>query len=186
MAKRLTTLLILAALVAAPPVLQKIVAAIPPLVSGYPLLVASDRRQAPGPFQFSDERGSSLTFADFRGRYVLANVWATRCPPCRKEMPSLDKLKPILERQANISVIAISIDQAGFEQLRAFYKVLGIKNLQLFRGSQADVLSAMGIVGIPATVLLNPQGEEIGRLVGPTKWDDPEVIAGIRGLAHKQ
>ena len=83
-------------------------------------------------------------------------------------------------------MIAISIDQAGFEQLRAFYKVLGIKNLQLFRGSQDDVLSAMGIVGIPATVLLNPQGEEIGRLTGPTKWDDPDVITGIRRLIHKQ
>ena len=115
----------------------------------------------------TDGRGRDLTLAAFRGRTVLLNIWATWCPPCRAEMPTLDRL------QANLGgpefhVVALSIDRGGLETVRAFYADIGIKHLDL------------GVAGLPTTLLVSAQGREVARKLGPAEWDSPSAISQIK------
>lgn len=131
------------------------------------------------PFKFTDAIGRSETLAKFAGRNVLLNVWATWCPPCREELPSFDRLRAVLHKNLDIAVIAISVDDVSIEQLYAFYDTLGIKYLEIYRGAQDAVMSALAVRGLPTTIMLNAEGLEVARLVGPTKWDDPKVLDGV-------
>ena len=176
MNKRWGGLLVLAGLALFPIVMQFGIASLKTYVSGNPHLQVRAKPRTIGDLEFSDSKGKRLALADLKGRHVLLNVWATWCPPCRKEMPSLDRLKPILERDSDISVVALSVDSAGFEQLQAFYDTYGLKNLGLFRGDEQTVMGALAIGGLPTTLLLDHQGQEVARLIGPTEWDAPDVI----------
>ena len=75
-----------------------------------------------------------------------------------------------------------SFDQAGFEQLQAFYDTYGLKNLALYRGDEQTVMGALAVNGLPTTLLLDHQGQEIARLIGPTEWDAPDVIANLETI----
>jgi len=176
---RLVALLVLVCIVLAPPAFQAMRNSLEAVISGYPSLTLLRSNSSPRPFEFVDESGLITTLAAFSGRNVLINVWATWCPPCREELPSFDRLKEILDKDSDIAVIALSVDPVSLPQLRAFYGALGIKTLKLYRGDQDEVLGALGIYGLPTTIMLNPQGLEIARLVGPTKWEDAGVIASI-------
>jgi thiol-disulfide isomerase/thioredoxin len=172
-------LLVLTVLVLLPIVVHSAVTSFRGHVLGNAYLQILAQPRAVEEFSFSDRHGRLRTLADLRGRYVLLNVWATWCPPCREEMPSLDRLKPILEKDTDITVVALSVDRAGFEQLQAFYDVHGVTNLALYRGDEQTVLSALSIHGLPTTLLLDRKGQEVARLIGPTDWGAPDVIENI-------
>lgn len=128
---------------------------------------------------FWDGEGKTLRIADFRGRVVLLNIWATWCGPCRHEMPTLDRLQAALGG-ADFEVVALSIDRAGSKVVEEFYAEIGIKHLALyidFFGKASGILKA---VGLPTTLLIDRDGREIGRLVGPAEWDTPEMLAFLR------
>ena len=125
---------------------------------------------------FTDERGRSVSLKDFRGRLVLLNVWATWCGPCRKEMPTLDRLQAQLGSD-RFQVVALSIDRAGAAAVQKFYAEIGARHLALFIDTTGRASSGLGLLGLPGTLLINPQGDEIGRLIGPAEWDSPEMIA---------
>lgn len=128
---------------------------------------------------FEDGAGRKLTLADFRGKFLLLNLWATWCPPCRKEMPALDRL----ERQLGgptFQVVALSIDLGGASAIRPFYEEADIRALALYADPSGQVASRLGAVGIPTTLLIDAAGREIGRVTGPAEWDSPEVVATIR------
>jgi hypothetical protein len=74
------------------------------------------------------------------------------------------------------------VDSVSFDQLRAFYSVIGISNLAIYRGDQDDILGALRIVGLPTTLLIDHDGQEIGRLTGPAIWDGPEIVAQLSAL----
>ncbi|MEP7173006.1 MAG: TlpA disulfide reductase family protein, partial [Aestuariivirga sp.] len=116
------------------------------------------------------------------GRHVLVNVWATWCPPCRKEMPALDRLQAKLGASPEPQVLAISVDAISFEQLQAFYSVNKIRNLAIFNGKESEILAATGIGGLPTTMLIDHDGNEIARLIGPTIWDAPELMDQLSAL----
>jgi len=127
----------------------------------------------------TDGRGRDLTLAAFRGRTVLLNIWATWCPPCRAEMPTLDRL------QANLGgpefhVVALSIDRGGLETVRAFYADIGIKHLDLYVSEQLRAMTALGVAGLPTTLLVSAQGREVARKLGPAEWDSPSAISQIK------
>lgn len=151
-------------------------------VKTQPLMDVHDSPVALGEVAFETPDGRTLTMADFKGQYVLVNAWATWCPPCRKEMPSLEKLQTFFSGNKKFRVIALSVDEVSFDQLRAFYGVLGITTMALYRGDQDEVMQAFGIRGFPTSFLLNPEGKEIARLVGPTYWDNQAVIGQLRQL----
>ncbi|HEX9811815.1 MAG TPA: TlpA disulfide reductase family protein [Burkholderiales bacterium] len=128
---------------------------------------------------FADENGREVTLEQFRGRVVLLNVWATWCVPCRKEMPTLDRLQAKLGGP-DFEVVALSIDQDGIAAVRKFYQEVGIKHLRIYNDPTADATARLNILGIPATLLVDRAGREVGRALGPAEWDAPDVIELIR------
>jgi thiol-disulfide isomerase/thioredoxin len=134
--------------------------------------------------QFQDSEGKDLTLADFRGKVVLLNIWATWCVPCRREMPTLDRLQAQLGGP-DFQVLALSIDRAGFEAITKFYAEVGVKHLGMYLDSSSQAAAALSAVGLP-TLLIDRDGREIGRLVGPAEWDSPDMIAFIQGYLAKE
>lgn len=136
--------------------------------------------EAPKPLpelQFTDSEGKSLSLTDFKGKVMLLNIWATWCAPCRKEMATLDRLQAALGGP-NFVVLPVSIDRKGMEAVTKFYAETGIQHLSRYVAPAANqVLDTLGVWGLPATFLVDDQGNELGRLIGPTEWDSPEMLA---------
>jgi thiol-disulfide isomerase/thioredoxin len=124
---------------------------------------------------FEDSTGSSLTLADFDGKLILLNVWATWCGPCREEMPTLDALQAELGG-TDFEVVALSIDRKGLEMVNNFYREVGIEHLAQYIDRTGMASAELGAVGIPTTLLIDRQGRELGRLVGEAEWDAPEMV----------
>jgi len=135
--------------------------------------------------QFQDSEGKGLTLADFRGKLILLNIWATWCLPCRQEMPTLDRLQAELGGP-DFQVLALSIDRGGFEAITKFYAEIGVKHLAMYLDSSTEAASTLGAVGLPTTLLIDRDGREIGRLVGPAEWDSSDMIAFIRSYLPKK
>lgn len=125
---------------------------------------------------FADETGKEQTMADYRGRFVLVNVWATWCFSCRTEMPDLDALQGKFDPE-KLLVMPLSIDRKGIDAVMPFYDKTGIKNLRIFLSSGVAAVHAFGERGIPFTILLDPDGNEAGRILGPVKWDADDFVA---------
>jgi thiol-disulfide isomerase/thioredoxin len=135
---------------------------------------------------FVDGAGQPRTIENFHGKVVLLNLWATWCGPCRTEMPTLDRLQAELGGP-DFEVIPLSIDRRGAEVVHKFYAELGIKHLNIYIDPSSKAAFALGFLGLPTTMLIDREGREIGRLVGPAEWDAPEVVALIKSLmADKQ
>jgi thiol-disulfide isomerase/thioredoxin len=124
---------------------------------------------------FKDGDGKDQALEAWRGKVVLVNMWATWCVPCRHEMPALDRLKAELGGK-DFDVLALSGDRGGLDKPRKFWADTGIKALGLYTGG-SDVQNALGVIGLPTTLLLDRTGREIGRLVGPAEWASPEAKA---------
>ena len=130
---------------------------------------------------FIDGDGRELTLEDFRGRVVLLNMWATWCPPCREEMPTLDRLQASLGG-TDFHVLPLSIDRAGLDPVRRFYDEIGIRHLDMYLAEELRAMLAFGAVGLPTTILINREGQEIARLVGPAEWDSPQAVAQFQSV----
>lgn len=137
-------------------------------------LVRPERKEI-AELKFQDGDGKALTLAAWKGRVVLINLWATWCAPCRKEMPALAALQAKLGSK-DFEVVAISVDRKGVEASSAFLKDTGAQGLKLYVEPSAAILNSLQAVGLPATVLADRQGREIGRLLGPAEWDSPEAV----------
>jgi thiol-disulfide isomerase/thioredoxin len=129
--------------------------------------------------QFVDGTGKPLSLSDFRGRPLLLNIWATWCLPCRKEMPSLDRLQAKFDPQKFL-VLPLSIDRGGIPVVEKFYEQLGVRSLGIYVDQTGAALHQLGLLGLPATLLINPEGREVGRKLGPDEWDSAEVTAILR------
>jgi thiol-disulfide isomerase/thioredoxin len=139
---------------------------------------ASSRNLAPTA-SFLENGDTARTLADYRGEGVVVNFWATWCPPCVKEMPSLNRLRADLAGDG-IVVLALSSDRGGAAVVRRFYAKKGIANLAVMIDEKSKVARALGISGLPTTVMYDAEGREIGRVLGTAEWDAPESIAFIR------
>jgi thiol-disulfide isomerase/thioredoxin len=131
--------------------------------------------------RFQDANGTEKTLSDWRGKVVLVNLWATWCAPCRKEMPALDRLQKELG-SSKFEVVAISIDRTGLAGARKFLDETGVKNLALYADPTTKLSSVLKAVGLPVTVLIDAEGREIGRLVGPAEWDSEDAKRLIRAV----
>ncbi|MBN9264163.1 MAG: TlpA family protein disulfide reductase [Hyphomicrobium sp.] len=128
---------------------------------------------------FVDADGRERTLADWKGKVVLLNLWATWCAPCRKEMPGLDRLQAKLG-SGKFEVVAVSVDRTGIDGARKFLEQVNARNLAVLADPNARMASTLKAIGLPATLLIDADGREIGRMVGPAEWDTPEAIALIR------
>lgn len=133
---------------------------------------------------FADSAGKPLKLSDWKGRVVLVNLWATWCAPCRKEMPDLARLQQQLGSD-QFEVVAISVDRKGAEASSAFLKETDADNLSLYVEPSTRIVSDLQSPGLPATILVDREGRELGRLLGPADWASPEAIALIKATLSK-
>jgi thiol-disulfide isomerase/thioredoxin len=141
-------------------------------------------RKAPEPlpeFSFQDATGRERTLADWRGKVVLLNLWATWCVPCRKEMPALDRLQAEMGSD-RFEVVAVSVDRTGLQGARKFLDETKAGRLALYAEPSARLASTLRAVGLPATLLIDAEGREIGRLLGPAEWDSEDAKRLIRAM----
>jgi thiol-disulfide isomerase/thioredoxin len=132
---------------------------------------------------FQDASGKPLTLENWRGRTVLLNLWATWCVPCRKEMPSLDALQAQLGGP-DFEVVTVNIDTRDPEKPKTWLKEVGVSKLAYYADPAAKTfqdLKAVGrAFGMPTTLLIGPQGCEIGTIAGPAEWASDDAIKLIK------
>jgi thiol-disulfide isomerase/thioredoxin len=129
---------------------------------------------------FLDADGNEKSLSDFRGTGLVLNFWATWCAPCVKEMPALDRLAADAGGRG-LRVLALSADREGAPVVRAFYEVNGVGHLAVTVDKLSRAARAVGIDGLPTTVLYDAQGREIGRVVGVAEWDTPAALDFLGG-----
>ena len=105
---------------------------------------------------------------------MLLNLWATWCLPCRKEMPALDRLQAQMGSD-KFQVVAVSVDRTGLPGARKFLDEAKVANLTLYADPTARMAATLRAAGLPATLLLDREGREIGRLLGPAEWDSDDA-----------
>ncbi|GMR08428.1 MAG: TlpA disulfide reductase family protein [Gammaproteobacteria bacterium] len=134
--------------------------------------------------RFVDVAGMPYKLSDFQGKIVLLNIWATWCPPCREEMPALDRLQARLGGP-DFLVLPLSVDLGGLYLLKEFYDEMGLKSLKLFYDASRKAAVDLQIIGLPTTYLLDRQGRAIGITVGPATWDNEEIVSLIQDQLRK-
>ncbi len=131
---------------------------------------------------FRTVRDTTRTFADFGGKVMVVNFWATWCPPCRKEMPSIDRLNAAISGD-DFGVITISLDRADVEKIETFFMSINVETLDIYREPTLRIGTEGGLLGLPITLILDREGREVARLQGEAEWDAPEAQQMIRDIA---
>jgi len=132
------------------------------------------------PAVFTDADGKTLSLRDFAGKLVLVNLWATWCAPCRREMPSLERLQTRLGDK--ITILAISEDRGGSKAVAPFIAKLGLKVVKTYLDPESAVGRAFKVDGLPTSFLIDRQGRVLGRVEGEAEWDSPKMLAIIDPL----
>ena len=164
----------------------KLAARLAPLAKGElaALQVASEPRRAEQ-FAFERDGGGKLTVADFKGRPILLNLWATWCAPCRAEMPTLDKLQAA-SGDSGFEVVAVNVDTARLEKRGAFLDSVGAKTLVRYADPSGDAFETMRkagrALGLPVTLVIDKNGCEVAAVEGGAKWDSAEAQALVQAL----
>lgn len=130
---------------------------------------------------FKDATGADRKLADFKGKVILLNLWATWCAPCREEMPSLNRLQEALGGD-KFEVVALSLDRQGADASKKFLDEVKATALNLYVDSTAKQGTMLKLVGMPTTILIDAEGREVGRLAGPAAWDSDEAKTLIKGV----
>lgn len=146
---------------------------------GLSKLVRAEAPAALPEITFKDDKGETRSLAEWKGKVLLLNLWATWCAPCKVEMPSLDRLQAKLGGP-DFAVLAVSLDRGGPDVPRKFLSAANLGNLLLLQDETAGLAGKVGAIGLPATLLLDRQGREIARLLGPAEWDSEHAVAVIR------
>jgi len=137
--------------------------------------VVKPKREPAPDFAFQDGEGKPLNLSQWKGRVALVNLWATWCAPCRKEMPELNALEEKLGGK-DFEVVALSVDRKGIEASGKFLAEVGAKALKLYVDPTSNAFTESKAAGLPATLLIDREGREIGRLVGPAEWVSSEAV----------
>jgi thiol-disulfide isomerase/thioredoxin len=140
------------------------------------------------PLAFRDSSGAEKSLADWRGRSVLLNLWATWCVPCRKEMPALDALQGKLGG-SDFEVVSINIDTRDTEKTKDWLRNVGINTLAYYADNSAKVfqdLKAAGkAFGMPTTLIVDRNGCELATLAGPAEWASEDALKLVTAALRK-
>lgn len=126
--------------------------------------------------EFEDVDGNKFTFTDTNGQFRLVNFWATWCAPCREEMPELDALQVELGGD-DFQVMTIATGRNRLSGIHKFYDEAGVTNLPILLDPKGRLAARMGVLGLPVTVLLDRDGQEIARLTGGADWNSENARA---------
>ena len=118
-----------------------------------------------------------------QGRVLVVNYWATWCAPCRVEMPSLATLQEHYPQE--IEVVAVSLDRGDIARPQAFLQEVGASSLTLIHDSDSITARALGVAGLPTTLVINQEGKEVARLLGEAQWDSPPIYAFLDALLYE-
>jgi len=143
-------------------------------------LVSVDQPRRLPAAAFFDAKDQRLSLASFGGHYVLLNLWATWCGPCVRELPALARLQQAVPA---LSIIAVSEGRENAADTGRFLKAHGAGALHVYTDPDHAFLAALGVVGLPLSVLLDAKGMEQAKAEGPAQWDDPDAITYMRKLA---
>ena len=124
---------------------------------------------------FEDFSGNEINLNQYNGKLVIINFWATWCAPCKKEMPSLDKLYQS-KNFKNLQVFAVNMEQPNTLKTKKFFDDLNIKKLSIFFDSNLNFVKEFKLRGVPTTVLINKKGEEFARIIGEVDFLDKKFL----------
>lgn len=130
---------------------------------------------------FSDAEGAPVVLADFKGKVVLLNFWATFCAPCLEEMPSLNRLQAQLGGE-DFQVVAVDLDRRRLDRARQWLVDNGVDRLGFYHDQSNQIARDVGLVGMPTTLLIDRSGQEVARLLGAAEWDEPPATTLIKRL----
>ena len=141
-------------------------------------------KASPSPeVHFVDAQGARRSLHDFRGRYVLLNLWGTWCAPCAKELPALSRLSA---RIPQLTVVAVALPPGSADEAKAFLESHDAGSLAAFFDSESMFFRSYRTYALPVTVLIDPNGNEIARAIGPAEWDAPDATAYLRSVVRNQ
>jgi len=124
---------------------------------------------------FEDFSGNKTNLNEYRGKLVILNFWATWCAPCKKEMPSLDKLYQNTNFK-NLQIFPINVDKPNYTKSKKFFTDLKIKKLDMFFDKDLNLVNEFKLRGVPTTILINKKGEEFARIIGEINFQDRKFI----------
>ena len=127
---------------------------------------------------FRDSNQKEVSLADFKGKLIILNFWATWCAPCKKEMPSLDDLQSNIKLN-NLKIFAINIGQEDISKSKIFFKELNIKNLDIYIDAPITLAKKFALRGVPTTIIFNKEGKEFARIMGSIDFSDEEFISWL-------
>ncbi len=126
-----------------------------------------------------DAVDAAQSLAPYQGKWMVLNFWATWCAPCRKEMPSLQRLQALMP---DLAVVPVATGFGSVAAIKRFYAQAQVTDLPLLRDPNTQFAREMGVLGLPVTLIVNPEGQEVARLIGGAEWDSPEAQAVLKAL----
>ena len=124
---------------------------------------------------FEDFSGNEIKLKDYHGKLVIINFWATWCAPCKKEMPSLDRLYQD-KKFKNLKVFAVNMEQPNKLKTKNFFDSLNIEKLEIFFDQNLNFVKEFKLRGVPTTILINKKGEEFARVIGEVNFEDKKFV----------
>ena len=131
--------------------------------------------------EFGHLDGSAHSLSEYHGKWVLLNFWATWCAPCRKEMPMFAALETDYGGDG-FAVVTIATGRNSPVAIERFFEEIGVTNLPLYVDPRHDLARPMGVIGLPITVILDPEGREVARMIGEATWDGESARAILAAL----
>ena len=142
--------------------------------------IPADPPQPAPEMSLTDSEGKTAALADFKGKLVLINLWATWCQPCLKEMPSLAGLPKALGD--GFVLLAVSEDRGGGKVVAPFIEKLSLDKLKVYLDPESKIGHAFNARGLPTSVVIGPQGDVLGRVEGAADWDQPKMLDALKKL----
>ncbi|MER5172002.1 TlpA disulfide reductase family protein [Thioclava sp. GXIMD2076] len=133
---------------------------------------------------FEDEGGQAHHLADYRGKVVVLNFWATWCVPCREEMPALENLQRSVGGD-DLSVVTVASGRNSAQKIDRFFADIGVESLPKYTDRSQRAARSLGVLGLPVTIIINREGQEVARLIGGADWSGTDAQAFLRAVVSE-